>query len=431
MTRTSDQVPRFAGFDGLRGVAILLVIVWHTAVRTSFPEPVMGPLRTLIMTSWAGVDLFFALSGFLITSLVLREEATNVAVTGVRRFSIGRFYARRVLRIMPVFYFVFVLNAYVLAQVPLFTSIRALSLETRDSILGLWPYATFWGNYFPAYAPHFVTKPFYDPGEAYTVYWSLCVEEHFYLVWPLFLVIARSFRVRLGISLFVCFGVLGLRAASWLGGWELFHQNYHSVSHYRLDAILWGALAALMFDRWSIPVRIRRAGMVTAAVTVATLIGTRALSVLPPPSFPGVTLGFSALGIAAAFLVLELAAAPRTWLARALEWRPLRRIGQVSYGMYLLHIQIIDLGGWLMLQGESRKPTLPAFFSACVLFAVLTFVVAWITYQIVEKPFLRIKSRYFDSSPPRRHPRRPSSPPPTRGAAAGAGEADDRDPASA
>jgi peptidoglycan/LPS O-acetylase OafA/YrhL len=397
-SRPQSDHERFAGLDGLRAIAILLVIVWHAAISTGFPEAAMAGLRPLIMNGWAGVDLFFALSGFLITSLILREEGARARATGEQRFGLGRFYVRRALRILPVFYVVFLLNTFVLAQIPLFSSIKARQLEANGSFLGLFPYATFWGNYFPAYSPRLSAAAFYDPGEAYLVYWSLCVEEHFYLLWPLLLVLVKSWRLRLGISLAVCAGLAVLRAAASGGGWELAPANLHVVSHYRLDAILWGAAAALLVERWRPSDRARRVALLLAGSTLAAFLGTRALSIRPPATTLGMSLGMSAMAVTAALIVLEVASAPRSPVTRLLDWMPLRRIGQVSYGMYLVHFQAMDLGG-LLLQSGPRRPTLTAFLAAALLFAALSFALAWVLHQLVERPFLRLKDRHFGARP--------------------------------
>lgn len=137
---------RFAGFDGVRAIAILAVILWHGAIVNQFPLEAMGPLRPLVLSGWMGVDLFFALSGFLITSLLLREERRRASVDGCRRFSLSGFYTRRALRILPVFVVVFVLQTFVLSGH--LSSVNGDKILASNSPFGVWPYATFWGNYF-------------------------------------------------------------------------------------------------------------------------------------------------------------------------------------------------------------------------------------------------------------------------------------------
>lgn len=108
---------RIRGFDGLRAVAILLVLLWHT--RALFRSPSFGVLQPIVDVGWAGVDLFFGLSGFLITSLILREEETNELSRKGRRFSVKDFYGRRLLRIFPPYYTVLLVTV-ILSRFPQF-----------------------------------------------------------------------------------------------------------------------------------------------------------------------------------------------------------------------------------------------------------------------------------------------------------------------
>ncbi|HXU71791.1 MAG TPA: acyltransferase [Polyangia bacterium] len=385
---------RFHGFDGLRAIAIVLVILWHGALVSRFPDGAMGLLRPLVKMGWSGVDLFFALSGFLITALLLREERAHAARDGGARFSLGRFYARRALRILPVFYAVFLLNTYILARAPVFDSVRATQIAAHHSPLGLSPYATFWSNYFVAYFYRLTGRPVDDPGLAYVVYWSLCVEEHFYLVWPFFLFFVRRWRARVLGALAVCLAVPVLRWLAVDQNWD--GQNaIRSLTHYRLDAILWGALGALVHERLRPLVRARRLGLVAALAVAGVLVARGDLSVTPPGTALGLALGLTMLSVAATLALVDLALVPSSLGARVLEARPLVAVGRVSYGMYLVHFQVIDVGRRLFF-AVPRRPTVWNLVLSCGLYVLLTFGAAWLLYRLVERPFLRLKDRYFE-----------------------------------
>lgn len=379
----------FRGFDGLRAIAILLVILWHGGISTRFPTGKMGLLEPVFGMGWAGVDLFFALSGFLITSLILREEARNESAGGPPRFSLARFYMRRVFRILPAFYFVFALDSLILARFPgMFPSVRTWQIAAADSPLGLWPYATFWGNYFINYPPHGAASP----GLAFTVFWSLCVEEHFYVLWPLCLTFARRARTRLLAALAACGAILALRAVMAATGAER-PGALHAVSHYRIDAVLWGSIAAIVFASRPIAQRPRRIALLAVASAIVVLVATGQMSVVPPGTWLGVSLGLTLLAVGGALLVTDLAAAPTSRIARLLELPPLQAVGRVSYGMYLLHFPAIDVAG-AMFFSTPRKPGLLGFLWLYLLICLCTFAAAWILYQIVEAPFLRLKVRW-------------------------------------
>jgi peptidoglycan/LPS O-acetylase OafA/YrhL len=369
---------RVKGLDGLRAQAIMLVIAWHAVSATRFPTEALGPLRHLVMMGWAGVDLFFGLSGFLITSILLREETIHL----------GQFYLRRALRILPVFLVVMALDTWLFGQFPqAFPSVHAWQLHHDGSALGVAPYVTLWGNYFAGYMQGWFSRPVYDPGEAYLAMWSLAVEEHFYLLWPLVLVAIRSRRARVVVAGSVCLLLPILRFALYRAHLET-PQRLHSLTHYRIDSILWGALAALTFEqtrRFALP------AMGVGLVALVALVASGDLSVVPSGSPLGLGLGFTALALTSAALVVHVRQHQQTRLVRVLESRPLALTGRLSYAMYLIHLPMIDLGRRVFF-AVPREATLANFGLALVLFVSLTVAAAGLLHLAVERPFLRLKT---------------------------------------
>jgi peptidoglycan/LPS O-acetylase OafA/YrhL len=357
---------RIRGFDGLRAVAIVLVVLWHTKAVFGFRS--LGVLDPLVNVGWAGVDLFFGLSGFLITSLILGEERE----TG--RFGIRDFYARRVLRIFPPYWTVLAVTGLVLSRFEMFRSAH-------------WP----WETAQPLYVASllFLFSNYLDLGTigfAYIVNWSLCVEEHFYLFWPATLLVVRSRRARVIVGLAVCALVPLLRFDA-IGLVEL--HRVHSLSHLRIDSILWGALAALLFDWLREHARIRRVVMWTSGAAALFFVGEQM-------TFRGYFLGLTILAIAVAAFVSNIAATPESPLVTLLELAPLRAIGKVSYGMYLLHFQALDVIRALAPPG---LPHALAFvlFSLCAV--ALTWAAAAVLYRVVERPALRLKRHFAGPAP--------------------------------
>lgn len=387
---------RFRGFDGVRAIAILLVILWHGALVSHFPQAAMGPLRPLVMTGWAGVDLFFALSGFLITTLILREEQRSLARDGQPRFSLRRFYLRRALRILPVFAVVFLVNTFLLSEH--LGSVHGRRVLESDSPLGLWPYATFWGNYF-IQQNHLWSRAIVDPGEAYTVFWSLCVEEHFYLLWPFFLALVKRGHARIAVAVLACLAMAAARYLAHAYRWE-HHLAIHSLSHFRMDSILWGALGALLVERLPAEARPRRLLLALLLAAIAALVALDDLAVIPAPTPQGISLGLSLLAVFSTALLIELVKAPDSLLARALEWAPLRVGGQLSYAMYLIHFPAIDLGRMVFFS-KPRAPTLTNLLLSYGLFVFLTVAAAALLHILVERPFLRLKERFSPARAPR------------------------------
>lgn len=369
----------------MRAIAILAVISWHSALASQFPLEALGPVQALVTSGWAGVDLFFALSGFLITTLLLREEAER------GRFSLSRFYLRRALRILPVFYAVFILLTFVLARSSWFASVRVMHVWQKGSALGLWPYATFWGNYFTGYFQGAFSRPVYNPGDAFLVFWSLCVEEHFYLLWPLVLLGVRSARVRVSVALAVCLALAALRFFAWSNQWDP-ESTIHTASHYRLDSLLIGSLGALMFDSACLRPRALRIVGLTAAGVSAYLVADGSLSVRPAGNALGASLGLSAVAVASTVALMELRRLPLAPWTRALEARPFKYLGRLSYAMYLIHFPMIDLGRRLYFS-VPRSATLGNFLVATCWFTLLSVAAAAVLHHAVERPFLQLKRR--------------------------------------
>jgi peptidoglycan/LPS O-acetylase OafA/YrhL len=353
---SSDAHARFLqsrhlpGLDGLRGLAILPVI-WHHAT----PRPLPG--------FWGkgavGVDLFFALSGFLITTLLLRERRE----TGEVR--LREFYARRSLRIFPLYYLV--LGFYALRALQ-----TRLHSETAQHFLdGLVFHATYTANWFLDYSVPFPVM--------FAFSWSLCVEEQFYWLWPGLVKLIRS-RFALG-SLMVAAIVVDhltehLVFASTLPPGSL---GFRIVSSFAVP-IGMGSILALLFDtprgfglarrvlglRWSAPCAL--------ALTLWFL------------SYPATPY----LWLSGALVALVGAAAIRSdsGLAWLLEQRWLKRIGTLSYAAYLVHITALGLVR--KLWPEIREHALVVF----ALGLPLSLLLAELAHRVVERPALRLKARF-------------------------------------
>jgi peptidoglycan/LPS O-acetylase OafA/YrhL len=361
----------------LRAVAILLVVAWHTLAMTGFPPDRLGPLRPLVMMGWAGVDLFFALSGFLITRVLLRDESSG------RPGLLGRFYARRALRILPAFYVVLALDLLLLGRFALFGSVKLSGIRSGWDVAAL---AGFFGNYR-------FSDGGWGPGAALLVLWSLCVEEHFYAVWPALLRLVRAPRLRLAVALVLAAGVLGWRWWSSARGLAS-ALEIHNQTHFRVDAILLGAAAALSFDTLARARLARRLALGGTFTTLAILIWRHDVSVLPAPTVLGEGPGFTVLALFCTLLVVEIAATPQSLVTRALDSTIPRAIGVRSYAMYLLHFQAIDLGKPILFS-VPRLPTALGFVYAFVLFAALAFAAASLLHAAVERPLMRYGRKRF------------------------------------
>lgn len=338
------------GLDGLRCLAILPVI-WHHATPRLLPG-VLGK-------GAVGVDLFFALSGFLITTLLLRERRANGQIR------LLAFYARRSLRIFPLYYAV--LGFYALRAL----QTQADSAVARHFLHGLPYHATYTANWFLDYAvPHPVMFAFS---------WSLCVEEQFYWIWPGLVALLPN-RALVGCLMGGAIVVDALAEHAAFGAWlppgSLGLRMLTSFA----APIGCGSVLALLLDT---PRTFALAHALLGSRQAAPLLLLLSVGWLFVPATPYVS-----LSITLAALVGAVAIRPDNGLAWLLERAPLRKVGALSYALYLLHITALGLVRRFLPQYQD---------SALVVFALglpLSLLFAQVAHVAVERPFLRLRSRF-------------------------------------
>lgn len=362
--------------DGLRGVAIVLVVMHNFSVLTHPGSLSARLLAAWLDRGWIGVQLFFVLSGFLITGILLdTQRAEN---------HFRSFYIRRVLRIFPMYYLTLVVIFLVMP-----TAWHGMSLDKQPQLLSLWFFAS---NWFMPLAP---------PGPGLPHFWSLAVEEQFYLMWPLLLYRRTPAQV-LKICIAVALVALGTRAGLLLFT-RLSPEAAYQFTLCRMDALAYGAMAAAYLRLPSRvgrpPVAMRQWAWAAVAVLLAGALLTGGYGVF---GLMRQTVGYTALGIAAALFLLACSQEDnRAFWQRPLRWRWLQACGRYSYSMYVLHLPIHLIGGIPLLkalgllQHDGVWPTLPYV----LLGSLLSFGVGAAFYHLVEAPFLRLKSKFPATNP--------------------------------
>lgn len=333
--------------DAVRGLAIFAVVANHVGADMQGDLPPMA--YSILSAGWLGVDIFFALSGFLIVSILLQEEGEAGWAT--------RFLTRRARRILPLY--------IVVVLLPL----AGLAWMGSRSDLPLWTYATFTVN-FAMVLGHPDPRWLWFPQT-----WSLAVEEHFYLLWCLIMGIGGR-RALLGMSVAVAVAspFIRLWACHALGT-----EAAYMLTFCRLDAMAYGTLVAWAVAsghtaffrrvRWLLPV---------FAVGIGFMLPTTPVML---------TLGLSVTGAGAALMVGVLASGVALRANTCLSGFPgLGYLGRRCYGVYLLHSLVVGAWGW----GTRGLVDYPVWHLTVSLLGVLvtSLLVAEVSWRLIESPWL-------------------------------------------
>ncbi len=373
---SGERVP---ALDGVRGVAILLVMLFHfSALVPSGGTFVERSIYRFTGAGWAGVDLFFVLSGFLITGILYDSKAA------VQQY-FRNFYARRALRIFPVYY------AFLVALIVLIPLVAHDQRFASDAVAHrfFW-YATYLTNVKLLDAAPLNTNDFLIVGHL----WSLAVEEQFYLIWPgLVLLFARRRLLAICAALIVWGFVLRIVMDVAGAGRYVTYE----ITPARIDTLAVGAFIALAFreprdfsalKRWAWPIA------VPSAIAIVVLYSvTRDFSAY---DFWVQTVGFSAFALLFGAVVLSaITATAGTPAHRLYTIGALRWLGKYSYALYLFHWPLAamlsrrtDIPGSMPSVFGTELPGAMLFFAAA---GAISLSAAWLSWQVWESRFLKLK----------------------------------------
>lgn len=375
--------------NGLRACAIILVFLLH--VRAYIPATHLpgAILQNYLGLGWAGVDLFFVLSGFLITGILLDTRTATNYFSG--------FYARRVLRIFPLYYVV--LTAVILTGVFLNSStVSAVLPQPSDR----WLYYSYLTNWLNLWKEHW--------GRGYTNYlahfWSLAVEEQFYFVWPLIVWLIPSRAVPWVAGCLAAFAAL-LRLA-WVA--HSGAQIAIAISTFtRMDALFIGALSASLFRNPALMLRARKwlpsiailgigsfllafSALLLSDLQDADALEDATMLLSQSGGYTALAIGFGALVLLAAYRSQE-----NNWFQAILRSRTLESIGTYSYGIYVFHVPLLGAANIYLAPRlfPDDEPGLWMGLAFIVVFAAVTFIVSALSYNLFERRILAYK-RFFE-----------------------------------
>lgn len=376
MSADEQKTFYYPSLDGLRFFAFLIVFLHHTLGGVSSSNSSINILLKIIQQNgWVGVDLFFVLSGFLITTLLLRER---------RRFgsySLKNFWLRRCLRIWPVYYLSLLVGFFIVPFIsahllgsdysnPKFANQVKTELPLYLSFLGNWAVVFNGYGYFTNIS-HL---------------WTISVEEQFYFIWPLILLLITNFKKTLAIGFTIIIVSLLVRLNLALRLVE--HPGIYTNTFARMDTLILGALLALIIFQKPITLKLAKKVSKTYYVILAFatfLLFLSKINVFDPKSVIEVVFGYLIVGLFMVYFCL-CAIVTKSAFSNFLSKKMFVWPGKISYGLYIWHMLAINIAIQL-----SKSTNIALFL---VLSFGLTITFGLLSYKFYETPFLKLKSKF-------------------------------------
>lgn len=377
LTETQYPPKHFAGLDELRGLAILLVLLRHFGQAAGVSEHsevvLLCVFSQIISAGWIGVDLFFVLSGFLITTILLSSAG--------RKGYFRNFYTRRALRILPVYFSSVLIGVFLIPLV-----------LDRPDIVG--QSQTAWG-WLVAFLPNVATAfgivtsfGFLD------ILWSVAVEEHFYIAWPL---IVMCFPARsLGrICIFILLVTVSIRLY-WLHRGGSFLGAYVFTAT-RLDGLAVGSWIACRYFENQGQAWLHRSLFCPILFIASFIFFAMLVAVHPfcPTNFW--VIAFGPLTLALFFGGMLTYVVQGGWLCSLLvKVKQLRWLGKYRYGIYVWHYLVLCFVGAVAITANQANTILGIGLSSIYFLSsiYLSLLAGWLSWHAIERPFLNLKSKY-------------------------------------
>jgi peptidoglycan/LPS O-acetylase OafA/YrhL len=364
---------RIPELDGIRGIAILLVAFYHL-YQIVPSNPATTALYHLVRVGWSGVDLFFVLSGFLITGILIDSRKSPVYFRD--------FYWRRTLRIFPLY---FATLAFFFLIVPTLISHfgKNASVALSDQIW-YWTYFSNWRSG----TGHDIAQ--------LTHMWSLSIEEQFYLLWPLIVWFLPS---RWLLSTCIALIVLSHGAREWFQFESIGREMVYRLTPFRVEPLAFGAAIAVVVRHDALRAAVNRWIVPLAVCSGAILLGIMMKYSTRNTFIPMMSVGYSCFAVLYATLVFHCVTKTGSdgVLARCMRGRTIASWGKYSYGIYVFHWPVAAVLFMIRGKVETRFPGVPNFVMATAVCATglgLSYLIARISWAWFEEPILRFKDRF-------------------------------------
>jgi peptidoglycan/LPS O-acetylase OafA/YrhL len=359
---TEAQAVRFKhipALDGLRGIAVLVVMIYHLIA--------LAPaLQAFVLGGFLGVDIFFVLSGFLITSILIKEYEERGQI------NLKKFYLRRLFRLVPAFW-TFLICLYFFGNYILPVEL-AKTIYSDNNLFFAFSYLMNWHGAFGGLTG------------ILTHTWSLAIEEQFYIIWSLVLFAFFARKMTRG-QIFIWTAI----SISVLIVWRYFRLStgvstlvlYYSTDT-RIDALLIGCAAAMIYSWQLLPKKFYASRQFNLLALISLVIAFfMLLGVSKSDSFlyGGV---LSIFAIAVAIIILWILNRKNSLPEKLLEIKPLRWFGQISYGLYLWHYPFYEFG----------KKMFDSLALQIIVGVGLAIIVSTVSFYFIEKPFLKLKNKF-------------------------------------
>ena len=352
----------YPGLDVARGLAIISVLLYHLFWYTSF-----------FRIGWIGVDLFFVLSGFLITDILLESKKDS--------YYFLNFYTKRILRILPLYYLTLFLF-FKLSPV-FFSDTSPNSTFTYYNQNKLW-YWTFLQNWLIVFKG--------KPSEPYLLhFWSLAIEEQFYLLWPILIILTKTLRALKSIIFLLISFALIFRILCWLMYPEYLTGLYYN-SFARMDSLLMGCLVCVHIKQG------KRVSPILIKIIVLLFFTLILLSILTYKNVQHDNILFSTIGysaIASFFgCIIYLLVTNEIKLAPVFDnMQILKYVGKISYGIYVIHLPVYLIIAFLL--AKSPVTIIPIFLKSSLFVSTIslccTILLSICSFYLFEKPILNFK----------------------------------------